>query len=260
MLNYNITGQSVTLYFDDDVRTYDRNSAVGKKIVDAIRSGQSDDDLEKIVFAFKNEVEALDKDIRVTDNDCVVFRDESVPRQLGLMMREFANDNEVLDPLMAFWGRLKKNPCPHAIQHFFEASQRFKFPITNSGHTICWKRVKGNINDASTFRDIRTGTILNSPGTIVKMDRKDVNPDPQATCVAGLHVASWDYAHEFYGNGVMLEVLIDAKNVCAVPVDYDRAKIRVCEYRVIKVVEDRRPERVISDEEYQFDDDLNHIL
>lgn len=259
---YSITQNSITVYIDDDQRVFNRDSNFGKELFNLITQSNPDEQkIRNFIYSFKNEIEDLGiEGIEVGDNDCVEFRGESVPRGLGLMMKEFHNNQNALQPLLNFWNKLKKNPDQRPIYHLFEAAQKFKFPITLDGNVVCWKRVKGDINNPSSFRDIHTGKFLNSPGTIVAMKREDVDSDPNVACSRGLHVANWNYSFSFYGNGVMLEVLVDPKDVVAIPYDHNQEKIRVCRYKVIKVVDDRRPDyEIVEDDEYVFDDDENHI-
>jgi hypothetical protein len=91
---------------------------------------------------------------------------------------------------------------------------------------MAYKRVRAN------FTDVHTGTFDNSPGTTVKMNRRDVNEDPTQTCSAGLHVCSYSYLSHFSGDRVV-SVKVNPRDCVAVPRDYSAAKMRVCEYTVI---------------------------
>jgi hypothetical protein len=79
------------------------------------------------------------------------------------------------------------------------------------------------------------------------MPRNQVNEDPNQTCSYGLHVANFDYASGF-GSGHMLEVEVHPADVVAIPVDYNQAKMRVCKYKVIGVVEQElsTPLRIVN--------------
>ena len=81
------------------------------------------------------------------------------------------------------------------------------------------------------------GEYDNTPGRIVEMPREMVDPVRGNTCSQGLHVAAFKYAHSDYGNGEghLLEVKVNPRDVVAVPPDYDNQKMRVCKYKVIKI-------------------------
>jgi DNA-binding transcriptional regulator/RsmH inhibitor MraZ len=109
--------------------------------------------------------------------------------------------------------------------------------------------------------DLQTGKFDNHPGKTPKMDRKDVDPDRNQTCSRGLHVAAYIYAKDFYGNGHLLEVKVNPKDVVAVPPDYNAQKMRVCEYFVVRECAGPRDEKLYPDdssynEETAYDEDF----
>jgi hypothetical protein len=109
-------------------------------------------------------------------------------------------------------------------------------PITESGNFIAYKRVRGS------FKDIHSNTMDNTVGSLVEMPRNQVNEDSSQTCSYGLHVANWEYAHTQFASSdpatdVMLEVEVDPADVVAIPADYNNAKMRVCKYKVLGVVD-----------------------
>jgi hypothetical protein len=69
------------------------------------------------------------------------------------------------------------------------------------------------------------------------MPRELVNDDPTQTCSAGLHVASIEYAKNFASDGVLVVCEVNPEHVVAIPIDYDQQKMRVCEYKVVEVLE-----------------------
>lgn len=165
------------------------------------------------------------------DGSCLRIDGEEVPLALGQKIIDYSSQNFPYQPLVAFWNNLKQNPSYRAVQGLFQYLERNKYPITPGGNFIAYKGVQEN------WTDCRTGTIDNSVGKTVSMPRNKVNEDPEQTCSYGLHVANWDYAHQLYGSGgsggghtIMVEV--NPRDVVAVPVDYNFAKIRVCEYVV----------------------------
>ena len=111
----------------------------------------------------------------------------------------------------------------------FKFLQHNGHPLTEDGCFIAYRSVKEN------FKDHHTGSIDNSPGKFVEMDRSTVDDNPDNTCSSGLHVASYDYASGFgYDNKKLVEVKVNPKDVVAVPRDYDGTKMRVCRFQVIR--------------------------
>lgn len=253
-MKYNITGKSITIYIDDDARTYDRTSSIGVKLVDAIRSEYNDEKIEHIIYAFKNEIESLHEDIEVGENDYIKFKNEDVPRELGLMMKEFSNDGIVLKPLVNFWNKLKENPDQRCITRLFECTQSHHFPICKDGDFIAWKRVRGILDKPETFVDLHSGKFSNTPGKVVKVEREEVDSNPEKICSYGLHVANFNFCKKYYTNGIMLEVKISPLDVVCLPYYENYDKIRICKYKVLKVVNDMRTEKVYSGDEWDVDE------
>ena len=162
---------------------------------------------------------------------CVYVNNEPLPDSLSVRILDFANSNLPFQPLLKFWENCKLNPDPRAKTDLYKFLEHNGHPITADGCFIGYRAIR------SDFKDKYTGTIDNSVGQIVKMDRSKVNPDPNVTCSFGLHVASFEYARNVYGGpgDILIEVKINGRDVCAIPTDYNNQKLRCCEYEVIAI-------------------------
>jgi hypothetical protein len=94
----------------------------------------------------------------------------------------------------------------------------------------------------SDFLDLYTHKIDNSPGATVKVDRSEVEKNPEKTCSRGLHFASRHYIEAGnYGSRTkgdrLVVVEIDPADVVSIPVDYKFAKGRCCGYHVLGEIE-----------------------
>jgi hypothetical protein len=121
---------------------------------------------------------------------------------------------------------LDANPSYRARNELVGFLDACELPITDDGCFMAYKKIRAN------FTDVHTGTFDNSPGTTVKMNRRDVNEDPTQACSAGLHVCSYSYLSHFSGDRIV-SVKVNPRDCVAVPRDYSAAKMRVCEYTVI---------------------------
>lgn len=74
------------------------------------------------------------------------------------------------------------------------------------------------------------------------MPRNQVNEDSSQTCSYGLHVANFEYATNFYSDGVMLECEVNPADVVSIPTDYNQSKMRVCRYKVLGIVDQKHSE------------------
>ncbi len=112
--------------------------------------------------------------------------------------------------------------------------------------------------------DKRTGTINNSVGSFVMMNRADVDSNPNQTCSTGLHVASYDYARSVYGafgvenSDILIEVKVNPRDVVAIPTDYNTQKMRVCQYEVVAINKDGVIQRPLYDV-HSYDGDHTHF-
>ncbi len=133
-----------------------------------------------------------------------------------------------------FLEKLMENPSNKAINRLFDFLEANDIEITDEGNFIAWKKIRSN------YRDIRTNTFDNSPGTTVSMARNMVDEDDEQTCSHGLHVCSKSYLAYFGGSSDVriVRVLVDPKNVVSIPLDYGNAKMRTCEYTVLDEVYD----------------------
>jgi hypothetical protein len=167
---------------------------------------------------------------KFTVHDGVVVIDgEELPIELSDKLLEFVDEGLETRALENYWNNLKRNPSETSKKDLFRFMRANKMPITDSGCFVAYKKVDTN------YYDFYTHKILNAPGKVIKFERKNVNSDREQLCSYGLHVAAYKYANLHYhgGQGVLLEVEVNPKDVVAVPPDYHEQKMRVCRYRVL---------------------------
>jgi hypothetical protein len=160
------------------------------------------------------------------------FQGEIMPEVLVKRMIEMQKAKKSFRYLIKFWKNLKLNPSEASQKQLFKFLEANHFPFTDDGRFLAYKRVDVSSSNKRKLVDNYTKKINNSTGEVVSMPREEVNPDPNQTCSPGLHVAAWEYAHSYSGT-ILIEVLVNPKNVVAVPNDYRDQKMRVCEYKVM---------------------------
>ncbi len=199
-----------------------------EKILQAIKENK----LEEIpgLVSLAKRVEKSSKGIFKVQNNQVVVNNVVVPPLLGERILDHEREGLPFEPLVKFAENLNLNPSYRSVQQLFKFLELNKHPVTDDGCFIAYKKVRED------FKDVHSGTFDNSVGNVVEMPRNNVNEDPNQTCSYGLHVANWDYARNF-SNGLMIQVKVNPADVVAVPVDYNSAKMRVCKYVVMAVVE-----------------------
>lgn len=138
-----------------------------------------------------------------------------------------------------FCKNLSMNPDKNSREQLYSFLEKYHFPITIDGYFLAYKYVtelekERNGHSAGTLVDSHSSTFNNNPGKIVAMDRDKCVSDPNRDCEAGLHVAAFEYASSCGGGQVIIEVLVNPKDVVSVPTAYNCQKMRVCRYKVLK--------------------------
>lgn len=132
--------------------------------------------------------------------------------------------------LMSFLARLQANPSFRARLDLFSWIEQNNMPITDDGCFIAFKIVKED------YWDIYTGTtFFHKPGSVIQMDRRDVDDNADNTCSAGAHFCGEGYLpHYGTAKGSRIVTLkIAPEDVVAFPRDYNLAKGRAYKYEVI---------------------------
>lgn len=131
--------------------------------------------------------------------------------------------------LAAFITKLEDNPSYRVREQLFKFLIAGGNALTEDGDFLAYKKVRDD------YRDIYTGTMDNTPGNVVQMDRAQVDDEPDRTCSAGLHVCSRAYL-EHYGSqwsSRVVSVKVNPADVVAIPSDYNDTKMRVSRYEVL---------------------------
>jgi len=169
--------------------------------------------------------------IKVFEN-AVTYKDKQIHGTVVTRLLEFMREGFPIEALCNFVDKLMENPSERSKEQLYNYLELYKLPICDDGDIIAQKKVN------KEFKDFHTRTIDNSVGKIVEMDRKLVNDDPNHGCRDGLHIGSEDYVQTFGGEGVVILVKINPRDVVSIPIESSYSKMRVCRYEVIKALGD----------------------
>lgn len=163
---------------------------------------------------------------------------------------KITNDINIDDNVVLAWTKfarkLQRNVDPYIRSQLFNflnylIDTENSLALTPEGNFIGYKGIQKNYLSSRAGNGFVDGVeykntqIPNKPGTIVSMNRHEVQADPDQTCSFGLHVGSYSYAKGFQPLVVLVEV--NPENVVSVPSDYNGQKLRCSEYKVIKEVD-----------------------
>ena len=167
---------------------------------------------------------------RVVVRDGQVFYNGEVLDNQGLVDRILLLQRQGLpfDGMAKFIERLYNNMSRRARNELLSFIDRNGLTIDSEGYLLAYKAVR------SDYKDKYSGTIDNSPGRVVSMDRAKVDDDFRRHCSYGLHAGALQYVY-WYGGGSdrIIIVRIDPADVVSVPSDCDCQKLRVCRYEVV---------------------------
>ncbi len=132
-------------------------------------------------------------------------------------------------PLACFLDNLTQNPSSRAVLELYEFLSHKNLPITEDGCFLSYKAVRGD------WLDFHTGTINNSIGTIVEMERNEVDDERAHECSHGLHVGAMLYVSDFHSDEERHIIItkVNPRDVVSVPRDHKATKVRVCKYEVL---------------------------
>lgn len=149
------------------------------------------------------------------------------------------------DSMLNFMCNLNDNPSDKSILELFDFMQNKNLPITQDGYFLAYKAVRPD------FKDIYSGSIDNSVGEVVEVDRSKVDSNRNKHCGAGLHVGAIDYVTSYGGinldshddndsdGGNQIVICkVNPADVVSVPSDARFQKLRACRYEVVAIFED----------------------
>lgn len=263
-LNYVLTSNSLCVFHETKTVEINKDHLNFKKIVAALNSSSVKfEEIESLACVAKSVSSSSGGKIEVTDLG-VFFNGELIHNSVVDAIYEYRTAGLDIKPIVKFLENLMENPSASSIEQLWRFIETHKLPLTEDGHLLAYKCVQKN------YKDKFSGTISNTIGSVIKMDRNKISDDARHHCAQGLHVGGLAYSGPngwYSGHGdKCIIVKVNPKNVVCVPYDHQSTKIRVCEYEVVKdycdilksVSYDDNYNETISDEEL-FAEDYDSI-
>lgn len=153
-----------------------------------------------------------------------------------------------------FLTKLAANPSANSRTQLYNFLDVHDFTITFNGDIVGYKGITEdntsvNGGEAIVDGEVVRGRIPNRLNSVITMPRSKVEDNSGVSCASGLHVATHEYASG-WGDKVV-EVYVSPTDVVSVP-DGEAEKVRVCRYRVGKVVEKAYSERYLDDDRVEY--------
>ncbi len=223
-----IQGDNVVVVIDNKPHTINKTHITYQKVVDAIKAG--DWDAVKESIEPKKIVLNYGKGNVSIQGETLFWKGAELHTTLAIKMIEMLREGFPIEPMVHFMDNLYQNPSKRAVDELYGYLEKGKLPITPDGHFLAYKKVRHN------YLDCHSGTMDNSVGKIVEMERYNVDDNKDNTCSTGLHFCSKDYLNHFGGERVVI-VKINPRDVVSIPSDYNATKGRACRYEVVGEVD-----------------------
>lgn len=222
-----IQGHNITIVIGNKPYTVSKTHITYEKVLAAIKAG----DWQKVqdLIEPKQVVLNYGRGNVSVQGDQLFWKGKPMHNALATRMITMLQDEFPIEPLVNFMENLMTNPSKRAVDELYGFLEKNSLPITPDGCFLAYKKVR---ND---YLDIHSGTMDNSIGKIVEMERNEVDDNKDQTCSTGLHFCSQSYLPHF-GNGYDNRVVIlkiNPRDVVSIPSDYNNAKGRACRYEVI---------------------------
>jgi hypothetical protein len=224
MFPYLIQGKNIVVVIGNNSHTISPTHIGYEKIKEAIRT--SDWNTVRDLIEPKKVVLNYGEGNISVQGEKMFWKGEEFHNALSSQLIRMFQEGFPVEPMVQFMENLMQNPSKRAVDELYGFLERGNLPITPDGHFLAYKKVRDD------YKDCHTGTIDNSVGQVVEMERNRVDDDKDRTCSAGLHFCSREYLQSFGGSKVMI-LKINPRDVVSIPSDYYNTKGRCCRYEVI---------------------------
>lgn len=224
-MKYILGSDSITVFAKGVPFTVNRSAKIFNAALAAVKA---DDEASffDIVNTKETVVAKSNGKVRLQDGN-LYYGDRQVTGLISSRIFEMLELDLSIEPMIKFIDNLMQNPSKRAVDELFGFIDACDLPITEDGCFLAYKRIRED------YKDVHSGTMDNSVGAVVQMERNLVDEDKSRTCSAGLHFCSYDYLKSFSGERIVV-LKINPADVVAIPVDYNNSKGRTCKYEVVE--------------------------
>jgi hypothetical protein len=219
-----IQGSNIVVVIGNKSHTISKTHVTYQKVLDAIKAG--DWETVKDIIEPKKVVLNYGQGNVSVQGETLFWKGKELHSTMAMRMIAMLQEGFPVEPMVQFMENLYTNPSKRAVDELYGFLEKNELPITPDGHFLAYKKVR---ND---YKDCHSGTMDNSVGKVVEMERNEVDDNKDRTCSSGLHFCGLSYLNHFGGDRIMI-VKINPRDVVSIPSDYNGAKGRACRYEVI---------------------------
>ena len=232
-----IPGKSIVVVIGSVSHTISSTHIAYERVKAAIKSDDWET-VESIIDPKQIVIEYGNGDIAI-EGEKFFWKGQELHTSLTVRIIQMYQDGFPIEPMVNFMENLMLNPSKRAVTELYGFLEKGNLPITPDGHFLAYKKVKQD------YTDCYTGTMDNSVGQVVEMERNSVDDDQNRTCSTGLHFCSREYLNHFGGERVMI-LKINPRDVVSIPNDYNDTKGRACRYEVIDEIDKEKADEAFA--------------
>jgi hypothetical protein len=221
---YLIQGNNVVVVIGNQSHTISKTHITYQKVLDAIKAG--DWETVKDVIEPKKVVLNYGAGNVSIQGETLYWKGYEFHNAVASRMIQMLQDGFPIEPMVLFMENLLQNPSKNSVTELYGFLEKNNLPITSDGYFLAYKKVRAD------YTDCHSGTMDNSVGREVSMERNRVDDKANNTCSTGLHFCSKEYLAHFGGDKIMI-LKINPADVVSIPTDYNNSKGRACKYAVI---------------------------
>jgi hypothetical protein len=255
-----ISKEQITLIFSEDTAVIDNSNPKFGEILQLCKEGKYAEAAG--LATIKNQInQTFGGQVEVVGGE-VLYEGNPLHNVMCERILDIIREGLDATGLVKFLENVMQNPSYTAVQELYLFLEANQIPITEDGHFLAWKKIRGN------WKDIHSNSVDYSVGATPTMKRNEVDPDRDRTCSKGLHCAGWGYLPHFGSSDStdrIVIVKVNPADVIAVPNDYNNAKMRVCRMEVLREYTDRKVEAeefshsVVSSDGRSFEVELSGL-
>lgn len=237
----------VTVFFDDDTtQTLGSDDPNYDKIVQGLLADTlNDDELLKLIAPFELIYKQLTRlSERVSrKGSALLFDGDVIKNALTDHIIKIMNegDEDAWRAYVAFMEKLHTNPSDTSREHLFHFIDANGLQVTPEGDIVLYKGTKEDGKSTHAGYGIVDGVefknayLQNALGSVVEIPRSMVDVNRYEECSTGLHVGAFEYVTGKHAGTWprMWTVLVNPRDVVAVPHDFKSSKIRVVRYKIV---------------------------
>jgi hypothetical protein len=236
MLSYIFTRTSAVINIDGKTISVAATNPMYTEILEELKKGKNAS--ESLILEMADILKAINCKVfgRVTVTaDKVFYNNRPVGSALTERIIQMLSEGYDIEPWALFMDNVMLNPLETAREELYRFLESAAMPITPDGHFLAFKKVR---HDLKSFYDGKTQHVI---GKELSLPMNKVDTNYRNQCSSGLHFCNENYLNEYHaGEGVVLVVKINPKDVVAIPEDHNNAKGRAWKYVPIAIIGEKK--------------------